>query len=44
MRLTVPKMKRILNYEIPTGLGTDERLFHDYAGVHIENTGWPWAP
>jgi sortase A len=42
LRLTVPKMKRIKYDEIPTGLGTDERLFHDYAGVHIENTGWPW--
>jgi sortase A len=40
--LTVPKMKRINNAEIPTGLGTDEALFHDHAGVHIKGTGWPW--
>jgi sortase A len=42
MKLTVPKMERIENDEIPTGLGTDETLFHDYAGVHIKHTGFPW--
>src|SRR5215204_1830675 len=42
MRLTVPKMEQIDNDEIPTGLGTDETLFHDYAGVHIKYTGFPW--
>ncbi len=42
MKLTVPKMERIENDEIPTGLGTDETLFHDYAGVHIKHTGYPW--
>jgi sortase A len=42
MKLTVPEMERIENDEIPTGLGTDETLFHDYAGVHIKHTGFPW--
>ena len=42
MKLTVPKMERIKDDEIPTGLGTDETLFHDYAGVHIKHTGYPW--
>jgi sortase A len=42
MKLTVPKMEHIENDEIPTGLGTDETLFHDYAGVHIKHTGYPW--
>ncbi len=42
MRLTVPKMAEIDDDEIPTGLGTDETLFHDYAGVHIKHTGFPW--
>jgi sortase A len=42
MRLTVPKMERIENDEIPTGRGTDETLFHDYAGVHLKYTGFPW--
>ena len=42
MKLTVPKMAEIKDDEIPTGLGTDETLFHDYAGVHIKDTGYPW--
>jgi sortase A len=42
MKLTVPKMAQIKDDEIPTGLGTDETLFHDYAGVHIKHTGFPW--
>jgi sortase A len=42
MKLTVPKMAELENDEIPTGLGTDETLFHDYAGVHIKHTGYPW--
>ncbi|MDQ3791392.1 MAG: class E sortase [Actinomycetota bacterium] len=42
MKLTVPKMEQIKEDEIPTGLGTDETLFHDYAGVHIKHTGYPW--
>ena len=45
LRLTVPKMEQIKDDEIPTGLGAeeaDEALFHDYAGVHIKHTGWPW--
>jgi sortase A len=42
MKLTIPQMKQIKNDEIPTGSGTDERLFHDYAGVHLKYTGYPW--
>jgi sortase A len=40
--LTVPKMERINNAEIPTGLSTDRALVREYAGVHIKHTGWPW--
>jgi sortase A len=40
--LTVPEMEMIKDDKIPTGLGTDKALFHDYAGVHFKNTGWPW--
>src|SRR5919109_823161 len=36
-KLTIPQMDRIRNDEIPTGLGTDETLFHDYAAVHLKN-------
>lgn len=42
MKLTVPEMAQIKNDEIPTGLGTDDTLFHDYAGVHLKGTGFPW--
>jgi sortase A len=42
MKLTVPKMEMLKDDEIPTGLGTDETLLHDYAGVHIKHTGFPW--
>ena len=42
MKLTVPKMAEIKDDEIPTGLGTDETLFKENAGVHIKHTGFPW--
>ena len=42
LKLTVPAMKQIDNDPIPTGLGTDEKLFHDYAGVHLSSSGFPW--
>ncbi len=42
LKLTVPAMKRIDDDPIPTGLGTDEKLFHDYAGVHLNSSGFPW--
>ncbi|CAA9421569.1 hypothetical protein AVDCRST_MAG82-1480 [uncultured Rubrobacteraceae bacterium] len=42
LKLTVPAMKRIEDDPIPTGVGTDEKLFHDYAGVHLESSGMPW--
>ena len=42
LKLTIPKMAEIENDEIPTGKGTNENLFHDYAAVHLEGTGFPW--
>ena len=42
LKLTVPAMKRIEDDPIPTGLGTDENLFRDYAGVHLISSGFPW--
>ena len=41
-KLTIPEMDRIKDDEVPTGLGTDETLFHDYAAVHLKDTGFPW--
>jgi sortase A len=42
LKLTIPAMKRIKDDPVPTGLGTDEKLFHDYAGVHLKASGFPW--
>ena len=42
LRLTVPKLAEIKDDEIPTGPGTDEALFRDYAAVRLPLTGFPW--
>ncbi|MDQ3862774.1 MAG: sortase [Actinomycetota bacterium] len=42
LKLTVPAMKEIKDDTIPTGAGTNEVLFHDYAAVHLADTGFPW--
>ena len=42
LRLTVPKMEEIKNDVIPTGEGTNEALFRDYAAVRLPLTGFPW--
>ncbi len=42
LKLTVPEMAEIKNDTIPTGLGTNDALFRDYAGVHLKRTGFPW--
>ena len=42
LKLTVPKMAEIKDDVIPTGQGTNEALFRDYAGVRLPLTGFPW--
>ena len=42
LKLTVPKMAEIKDDTIPTGKGTDEALFRDYAAVRLQYTGFPW--
>jgi len=42
LTITIPAMSRIEGDEIPTGTGTEESLFRDYAAVHLEGTGYPW--
>ena len=42
LKLTVPKMAEIKGDTVPTGKGTDEALFRDYAGVRLQYTGFPW--
>ena len=42
LRLTIPKMDMIEEDKIPTGSGTNDQLFHDYAAVHLKSSGYPW--
>ena len=42
LKLTIPEMKEIEDDTIPTGMGTNEALFHDHAAVHLRDTGFPW--
>jgi sortase A len=42
LKLTIPEMKQIEDDTIPTGMGTNEALFHDHAAVHLRDTGFPW--
>ena len=42
MKLTVPKMAQLKNDTVPTGRGSDESLFKNDAGVHLQGTGFPW--
>lgn len=42
LTLTVPKMERVQEAEIPNGLGNDEALLRENAAIHLEGTGYPW--
>jgi sortase A len=42
LTLTVPKMERVKNVEVPTGRGDDEQLLKNNAAVHLAYTGFPW--
>lgn len=42
LTITIPAMLRIENDAIPTGGPKEERLFREYAAVHLEGTGFPW--
>lgn len=42
LRMTIPKMGRIEDDEIPTGGPRAKSLLHDYAAIHLEGTGFPW--
>lgn len=42
LKLTVPKMERIKDVEIPTGVGTDEALLRENAAIRLKGTGLPW--
>ena len=42
LKLTVPKMAKIKDDNVPYTTGDDEQALHDNAGIHLEGTGHPW--
>jgi sortase A len=42
LMLTVPGMERIKDVPIPDTFGDDEESLKNYAGIHLEGTGFPW--
>lgn len=42
LRLTIPVMARIRNDKIPTADSKNKAQLHDYAGIHLKGTGFPW--
>lgn len=42
LRMTVPKMSRVQNAEIPTTVGTDEEALRNNVAIHLKGTGFPW--
>lgn len=42
LTVTVPKMERIKDSPMPDTHGDDEEALKNYAGIHLEGTGFPW--
>lgn len=42
LTLTVPKMERVSNAPIPDTNGYDEDSLKNFAGIHLQGTGFPW--
>lgn len=42
LKLTIPKMNRVDDAEIPTAPGDDGKALDDHTGIHLEGTGNPW--
>ena len=42
LTVTVPAMSRIENDAIPDAEGDDEESLKNYAGIHLQGTGFPW--
>ncbi len=42
LSLTVPSMERISDAPIPDTLGDDEEALKNFAGIHLQGTGFPW--
>lgn len=42
LTVTVPKMERVKNSPIPSTFGDDEDSLREFAGIHLDGTGFPW--
>ena len=42
LTVTVPNMQRVKDSPIPDTHGDDEESLKNYAGIHLEGTGFPW--
>ncbi len=42
LTVTVPKMQRVKDASFPSTLGDDEESLKNFAGIHLEGTGFPW--
>jgi sortase A len=42
LNITVPSMERIKDAPIPDTTGDDEDSLREFAGIHLEGTGFPW--
>jgi sortase A len=42
LTVTVPKMQRIKESTFPNTHGEDEESLKNFAGIHLEGTGYPW--
>jgi sortase A len=40
--VTVPKMNRVQSAPIPSTAGDDEESLKEFAGIHLQGTGFPW--
>ncbi len=42
LTVTVPNMQRVKDSPMPDTYGDDEESLKNYAGIHLEGTGFPW--
>ncbi len=42
LTVTVPKMQRVKDAAFPSTFGDDEESLKNFAGIHLEGTGFPW--
>lgn len=42
LRITIPKMSRVENTEIPYTEGDDEEALRNRTAIHLKGTGFPW--